>query len=169
MILENTLTRTQAMKLREQNNRVAKAVIYLKQLDKRMIYRLGKADDPRITRLRYNEDDRPQTSINRRTGVSVAKRNEIITYGEKDELYVLGKSGGVSLFDAMSSKLTLGNRDCWYYVPKDVRIPEGIVIAKDVSPDAHGDFHYAFQPECDMKLTEFKAKLAEIGKQMRRV
>lgn len=169
MVLENTLSKSQAMDLLRQQNRIAKSVIYLKKLDKRMIYRMGKEDDTRITRIRHNEDERPQTTVNKRTGQIISKRNEIITYSENNELYVLEKSGGVSLFDAMSPKLQLGKKDCWYYVPENAKTPDGIVIAKDVEPDAHGHFHYAFQPEYNMKLDEFKAKLAEIGKQMRRV
>lgn len=169
MILENTLSKSEAIDLLRQKNRIAKSVIYLKQLDRRMIYRMGKDDDNRIKRIRHNEDDRPQTSINKHTGREVAKRNEIITYAENNELYVLEKSGGVSLFDAMSPKLKMGNRDCWYYVPQNAKIPEGIVIAKDVEPDANGHFHYSFQPAYNMKLVDFREKLNEIGKQMRKV
>ena len=169
MILENTLTKSQAISLLREQNRIAKSVIYLKKLDKRMIYRMGKDDNTRITRIRHNEDDRPQIRLNKRTQQIMTKRNEIITYAEKNELYVLEKSGGVSLFDAMSPKLKMGNKDCWYYVPQNVKIPEGIVIAKDVEPDANGHFHYAFQPAYNMKLKIFKEKLAEIGSQMRRI
>ncbi len=169
MILENTLSKSQAIELFQHQNRISKAVIYLRRLDKRMIYRMGKDDNTRITRIRYNEDDRPRTRINKRTGIAVAKRNEIITYAENDELYVLEKSGGVSLFDAMSPKLKMGSKDCWYYVPQNAKIPEGIAIAKDVEPDANGHFHYAFQPAYSMKFELFKEKLSEIGKQMRRI
>ncbi|MCO1336727.1 hypothetical protein MO867_20580 [Microbulbifer sp. OS29] len=169
MILETTLTRHEAMSKFREQHRITKPVVYLKQLDKRMIYRMGKNDTTRITRLRHHEDSRPMKSVNKRTGIETSKRNEIITFKEKDELYVLEKSGGVSLFDAMSPKLKMGKNDCWYYVPKNVVIPEGILIAKDVEPDAHGHFHYAFQPAYSMKISEFTDKLSEIGTQMRKV
>ncbi|WP_020409062.1 hypothetical protein [Hahella ganghwensis] len=106
------------------------------------------------------------TSVNRRTKALVSKRNEIITYSEGRELFVLGKSGGVSLFDAMSPKLKMGVNDCWFFLPKSAEIPSGIIIAKDVHPDQHGHFHDALQPEYDMPMASFKEKLAEIGSQM---
>ena len=111
-ILEATLSKSQAQQAFKQQNRIAKAVIYLKKLDKEMIYRMGKKDDNRITRVRHLEDSRPMTNINRHTQQVISKRNEIVTYGENNKLHVLGKSGGVSLFDAMSPKLTLGKNDC---------------------------------------------------------
>lgn len=107
------------------------------------------------------------TSINKHTKQVVSKRNEIVTYGENNKLHVLGKSGGVSLFDAMSPKLTLGKKDCWYLLPKNASIPKEIIIAKDVEPDAHGHFHYVLQPAHDMLMSTFQEKLAEIGSQMR--
>ena len=107
--------------------------------------------------------------MNKRTGQAISKRNEIITYAENNELFVLEKSGGVSLFDAMSPKLKLGNKDCWYYVPQNAKIPKEIIIAKDVESDANGHFHYSFQPAYNMKLKTFREKLAEIGDQMRRI
>lgn len=162
-----SLSKSQAEALLRQQNRIAKAVIYLRKLDRRMIYRMGKEDDNRIARIRYYEDGRPMTRTDKRTGQVISKRNEIITYKENNDLYVLEKSGGVSLFDAMSPKLSLGRSDCWYYVPQNAKIPDGILIAKDVEPDEYGHFHYSFQPGHNMKLSEFQEKLAEIGKQMR--
>ncbi len=169
MILNTTLSRHEALVKLQEQNRTAKPVIYLKVLDKQMIYRMGKENTTRITRIRHHEDDRPMVSVNKRTGVESGKRTEIITFKENDELYVLEKSGGVSLFDAMSPKMTMGKKDCWYYVPKEVKISDGILVAKDVAPDANGHFHYAFQPEYNMRMSFFKEKLSEIGSQMRKV
>ncbi|MDH5178863.1 MAG: hypothetical protein OEZ39_10335 [Gammaproteobacteria bacterium] len=166
-ILETTLTKQQAIQQFREISKIAKAVIYLKKIDKEMIFRLGKDNNNKIAHVRHHEDDRPITSYNKRTKSIVSKRNEIITYQENKQLYVLAKSGGVSLFDAMSPKLTLTGKDCWYLVPKNTPIPDGIVIAKDVEPDDNGHFHYAFQPEHDMLMSTYKEKLAEIGKHMR--
>src|SRR5690606_19666948 len=111
--------------------------------------------------------ERPLQRKNPITGKLVDKTNEVITYAERGELFVLGKSGGVSLFDAMSPKLTLNKGDCWYLIPKDTPIPLGIVIAKDLEPDRNGHFHYALQPEYDMPIQTFKSKLQEIVGYMR--
>ncbi len=168
-ILKTTMTKSQAQSLLRENNKVSKAVIYLKKLDKEMIYRMGKKNDNRITRVRHHEDDRPMTQVNKRTKQIISKRSEIITYGENNKLHVLEKSGGVSLFDAMSTKLKLNKNDCWYFLPKNAKIPKEIIIAKDVEPDAHGHFHYSLQPAYNMLMSIFKEKLAEIGDQLRTV
>lgn len=76
--LETTMTKSQAKSILRENNKIAKAVIYLKKLDKEMIYRMGKKSDNRITRVRHHEDDRPMTQVNRRTKQIESKRNEII-------------------------------------------------------------------------------------------
>ncbi len=167
--LETTMTKSQAKSILRENNKIAKAVIYLKKLDKEMIYRMGKKSDNRITRVRHHEDDRPMTQVNRRTKQIESKRNEIITYGENNKLHVLEKSGGVSLFDAISPKLKLNRKDCWYFLPKNAKIPKEIIIAKDIEPDAYGHFHYALQPAYNMLMSTFKEKLTEIGDQMRAI
>lgn len=148
-------------------SKIAKPVKYLKKLDTEMVYRLGKEDDNRMSRIRHFEDDRPMAKVNRRTNTVIPKRNEIITYKENNKLYVLGKSGGVSLFDAISPKLTLGRKDCWYLLPKSVNIPKEIVIAKNIDVDTNGHFHYSFQPANDMLMLDFERSLAEIGAEMR--
>lgn len=167
MILDSTLTKSQAESFFKEVSRVVKPVIYLKKLDCELIYRAGKQNDSRITHLRYKEDERPMFSTDKRTGAIISKRVEIITYAENGILYVLGKSGGVSLFDAMSPKLKLGPKDCWYFLPKDAEIPKGILIAKDVSPDQNGHFHYALMPADSMKKDDFIKLLSKIGEQMR--
>ncbi len=166
-ILSNTLTKTQAESRNRELTRTRKPVIYLKKIDKQMIFRAGKKNDNRMTRVRYLEDDRPMSQTHKVTGVTSLKRNEIITYAENRELFVLAKSGGVSLFDAMSPKITLSKNDRWYYIPKEAKIPDGIAIAKDIHPDENGHYHYAFQPAYNMKMSDFISKLAEIGKQVK--
>ena len=94
---------------------------------------------------------------------------DIITYAENNKLHVLEKSGGVSLFDALSAKLKLNKNDCWYFLPKNAKIPKEIVIAKDVEPDANGHFHYSLQPASNMLMSTFTEKLAEIGEQLRTI
>ncbi len=166
MILETTITESQAKAIMREQKNIVKAVVFLTKLDK-TIYRMGKKDDNRLTRIRHHEDDRPMFQLNRRSRQITSKRSEIITYSKNNELYVLGKSGGVSLFDAISPKLKLNKNDYWYYLPKTAKIPNKIIIAKDVEPDAYGHFHYSFQPTDDMPMLIFKEKLAEIGMQMR--
>lgn len=166
MILETTITKSQAKAVMREQKNIVKAIVFLKKLDK-TIYRMGKEDDNRLTRVRYHEDDRPMAQLNQRSRQIISKRNEIITYSENNKLYVLEKSGGVSLFDAISPKLKPNKNNFWYYLPKTVNIPNEIIIAKDVEPDAYGHFHYSFQPSHDMLMSIFKEKLAEIGMQMR--
>lgn len=161
-----SLTKSEAVKIFQERERTARAVEYLKKFDVEMVYRLGKEDDTRIDRVRHLEDDRPLQSTNKR-GIITQKRNEVITYKENGEVYVLAKSGGVSLFDAMSPKLTLGKKDVWYMVPEAAKIPKDLIIAKDKNPDQDGNYHYSIQPEIDMKMITYQEKLRELIKYMK--
>ena len=58
----------------------------------------------------------------------------MITYAENGKLYVLGKSGGVSLFDGIPSFMKLSKNKRWYccYIPETARIPDGLLLAKNI-------------------------------------
>lgn len=167
--VELSQTKQQAHAALKKQNKFAKSVNYMKKLDKH-IFRLGKKDDNRMTRVRHLEDDRPLISVNKRTQKVTKKRNEIITYVDNNKLYVVAKSGGVSLFDTRSEKLDMGNNDCWYCLaPLKFEIPDKIIIAKDKESDEYGSFHYSFQPEEDMEMLVFKEKLQIIGRQLKEI
>lgn len=84
-------------------------------------------------------------------------------------MYVLAKSGGVSLFDGMSSKVKLGKNDCWWVITKNAKLAEGLVIAKDISPDSEGNTHYSIEPDRDMLLSEYIEKIEELKQYMKKV
>ena len=167
--MDVTLTRDQALIVDRNLSKIRKKVVYIQQFDCELVYRLGSKDDTKITKVRIREDARPQQRKDRITGNMVDKVNDIITYAENNELFVLAKSGGISLFDAMSPKLTLRKNDCWYVIPKDTPIPDGISVAKDRQVDRNGHFHYALQPAYDMPLAQFQEKLSEFVHYMRQI
>lgn len=130
----------------------------------------GKLEDEKISSIRYKEDDRPLTSFNKRTNRIETKKNDIVTYkmDGKNELYVLAKSGGVSLFDGLSTKVQFGKKDCWWVITQNAKIPPGLIIAKDVFKDSEGNTHYSIEADRDMPLTEYVEKLNVLKQYMRR-
>lgn len=156
--LDATLTRKQALELNEARSVVRKPVTYMVRFDQD-VFRLGSQDDSRLDRVRYLEDSRPLQRKNKVTGELEDKANEIITYNEDDVLYVLGKSGGVSLFSGQSPKLKLNKNDRWHLIPKGLEVPDGLIIAKDKQVDRYGHFHYAIQPDRDMTMVDFIRRL----------
>lgn len=142
--------------------------IYMYKFDVDVVFRKGKKKDQQIGKVRYREDSRPQKSYNSRTKTEQDKKNDIVTYkkGGSDDLYVMARSGGVSLFDGMSSKIKLGKNDCWWVITKNAKLAEGLVIAKDLFADADGNTHYSIEPDRDMLLSEYIEKLNELKKYM---
>ena len=143
--------------------------IYMYKFDVDVVFRKGKKSGEQIGKVRYKEDSRPQRSYNSRTKTEQDKKNDIVTYqkGGTDDLYVLAKSGGVSLFDGMSSKVKLGKNDCWWVITKNAKLEEGLVIAKDMFSDSEGNTHYSIEPDRDMLLSEYIEKLEELKKYMK--
>ncbi len=162
-----TLTKAQAIEL---NNALAgrrPQVRYLTHFDTDRIYRRGIGDDSTIAKPRITEDDRPEFNKSSRTGKMEQKQIDVITYAENGTLYVLGKSGGISVFDGRSPNLPGSKKRPWYccFVEKGAPIPKDLLLAKNVNLDPKtGLFHYAFQPAKDMTLAEFKKKLKELDK-----
>jgi len=144
--------------------------IYMYKFDVDVVFRKGKLEDEQIGKIRYKEDSRPQKSYNSRTKSEQDKKNDIVTYkkGGSNDLYVLAKSGGVSLFDGISSKVKLGRKDCWWVITKDARLSEGLIIAKDLFSDREGNTHYSIEPDRDMLLSEYVEKLEELKKYMKK-
>jgi len=85
----------------------------------------------------------------------------------REDLYVLEKSGGVSLFDGISSKVKLSKKDRWWIITKNAKLEEGLVIAKDLHKDLDGNTHYSVEPDCDMLLDEYIKKLECLKKYMK--
>lgn len=162
-----TLNKSQAVAYMARTKRPGQ--VYLKKFDVDVVFRKGKLADPQIGKVRYREDDRPNKSFNKRTGREVEKKNDIVTYKMpgKDDLYVLAKSGGVSLFDGMSNKVKLGNKDRWWIITKDAKLEDGLIIAKDVFKDSEGNTHYSIESEWDMLLSEYIEKLEKLKKYMK--
>ena len=167
--LNITLTKSQAMQLNKELSLIRKKVRYLDKFDCEMVYRLGTNDDSNISKVRIKEDSRPQQRVDRITGNVIDKTNDIITYSENGSLFVLEKSGGVSLFDGISPKLKMNKTDRWYLIPKNTPAIEGILIAKDLQVDRYGMYHYALQPAYNMPLKTFQDKLSELKKYIRPV
>lgn len=144
--------------------------IYMKKFDVEVVFRKGKLENAQINNVRYQEDDRPQKTYNKRTGREEDKKNDIVTYRPegKNELYVLARSGGISLFDGLSSKVKLGSKDSWWVITKDAKVDEGLIIAKDVFKDSEGNTHYSIEPDRDMPIAEFIEKLEKLKKYMKR-
>lgn len=64
------------------------------------IFRAGKENDPRMTKLRYEEDDRPPP-----------KANDIVTYWAGNILKVQAGTGGISLYDGIDRNRRMGRTD----------------------------------------------------------
>ncbi|MBI3898853.1 MAG: hypothetical protein HY308_11215 [Gammaproteobacteria bacterium] len=156
-ILPDTMTREEAVKLLGLRRATDPTVTYLRHLDVDLLLRQGYTDgDTTIDLLRIREDSRPRKQLNKVTGLMVPKAIDVITYKQEGELYVLGMSGGISLFNEFNDRRKLGKKGCWYILDKNVPIPDGIIIAKNAKPYPGGRlYHYAFQPAYDMKYEEF--------------
>lgn len=165
---ELTFFKTQAQEYLNRNKRSKQ--IYMYEFDVDVVFRKGKLDDQQVSKVRYKEDSRPQKSINHRTKLMQDKKNDIVTYrtSTSQELYVLAKSGGVSLFDGMSNKITLSKTDCWWVITKNAQLEDGLVIAKDLFKDSEGNTHYSIEPDRDMLLSEYIEKLDCLKKYMKR-
>jgi len=162
-----TFNRTEAESYLKINRRSDQ--VYMYKFDAEVVFRKGKLDDEQIGKIRYREDARPQKVYNQRTKTELDKKNDIVTYrmSGKDDLYVLARSGGVSLFDGISSKVKLGKKDCWWVITKNAEIADGLVIAKDMFKDSEGNTHYSIEPDRDMLLSEYVEKLNELKKYMK--
>lgn len=167
----NILTFTQNEAIDYHNRTRRSNQIYIYKFDVDVVFRKGKTNNEQIGKVRYKEDSRPQKSYNIRTKTELDKKNDIVTFkkGGSDDLYVLAKSGGVSLFDGMSSKVKLGKNDCWWVITRNAKLAEGLVIAKDIFPDSEGNTHYSIEPDRDMLLSEYIEKLEELKQYMKKV
>lgn len=145
-------------------------IIYMYKFDVEVVFRKGKQDDEQIGKVRYKEDARPQKTYNKKIKKEIDKKNDIVTYKmpSSDDLYVLAKSGGVSLFDGISSKVNFGKNDCWWVLAQDAKLEEGLVIAKDIFKDNEGNTHYSIEPGRDMLLSEYIEKLEALTKYMKK-
>jgi len=164
-----SFSRDDAVKYLSRNRRSNQ--IYMYKFDANCVFRKGREDDEQIGKVRYKEDSRPQKIYNGRTKQEQSKKNDIVTYKPKgsDELHVLANSGGVSLFDGISNKVKLGKKDCWWIISKDAKLEDGLVIAKDIFKDKEGNTHYSIEPDRDMLLSEYIAKLDALKKYMKRI
>lgn len=163
-----SLTKRQATEMMRSFPAANRKVKYLSKFDCEMVYRKGRNEkDSQIERVRYQEDNRPNFRTDKITGVEIPKLIEILTYNENNKIYVMAKSGGISLFDALSPKVRLSGKECWYLIPRDTPIPEGLIIAKDIVPDTNGHFHYSIQPGIDMEVSLFMRKLKELKRYMK--
>jgi len=165
-----TLTKAQAIELNKALAGRRPQVRYLTHFDTDRIWRLGKGEDSTIDKPRITEDDRPEFNKSSGTGKMERKQIDVITYAENDTLHVLGKSGGISVFDGRNPYLKESKNRRWYclFVSKTTKVPDGLLLAKNVKQDADtGLFHYAFQPAYDMTLAEFKKYLQQLDKYIR--
>ena len=122
-------------------------VLYIYQPDVD-IFRAGREGDSKMTKLRYEEDDRPPP-----------KRNDIVTYYVGNILKVKAGTGGISLYDGIDRNRRMGRTDRWWCIPGGAKMPKDIVIAKDAKPNASGLTHYGVEPAMDMPLSDFIDKL----------
>lgn len=129
-------------------------VLYIYQPDVD-IFRAGKENDTRMSKLRYEEDDRPPP-----------KTNDIVTYPVGNILKVKAGTGGISLYDGIDHNRRMGRTDRWWCIPKGARMPKDIVIAKDTQPNASGLTHYSIEPVIDMPLSDFVDKLKRFAEFM---
>lgn len=166
---ELTFSKKEAVKYLNRTRRSDQ--IYMYKFDVDCVFRKGKLEDEQIGKVRYKEDSRPQKIYNSRTKAEQDKKNDIVTYkmNGSDNLYVLSNSGGVSLFDGMSSKVRLGKKDCWWVIKKEAKLEEGLVIAKDIFKDSEGNTHYSIEPDRDMLLSEYIEKLDMLKKYMKKI
>ncbi len=144
--------------------------IYMKKFDVDVVLRKGKMDNPLIDKVRYREDHRPMKVRNKRSGEERPKKNDVVTYKRPgtSEIYILAKSGGVSLFDGISSKVPFREgKDAWWIITKDAELESNLIIAKDIFPDQEGNTHYSIEAEVDMPISEYLDKLAALKKYMK--
>lgn len=133
-------------------------VLYIYQTDVD-IFRAGKKEDTRMTRLRYEEDGRPPP-----------KTNDIATYYDPGgKLHVRTGTGGISLFSGMNRNRRMGRSDRWWCIPQGTTCPDKIRIAKDTEPDSNGLTHYSIEPEMDMLLDDFIEELKKFSNFMYKV
>lgn len=163
-----TINKEQAIDYLKRNRRSNQ--IYMYKFDADVVFRKGKLEDDQIGKVRYKEDARPQKSYNSRTRTEQDKKNDIVTYqmNGSDDLYVLARSGGASLFDGISSKVKLGKNDCWWVITRNAELEEGLVIAKDTFVDSEGNTHYSIEADRDMLLSEYIENLEALKKYMRK-
>ncbi|MDF3012244.1 MAG: hypothetical protein K0Q78_448 [Cellvibrio sp.] len=163
-----TYTKEQAESFLKLNRRPNQ--IYMKRFDAEVVFRRGKIDDTQIDKVRYKEDSRPERIFNKTLGRDIDKKSDIITYkpNGKNELYVLARSGGISLFDGISSKVKLGQKDCWWVITKNAKVEDGLIIAKDVFKDAEGNTHYSIEADRDMPVSEYLEKVGKLKQYMKR-
>jgi len=143
--------------------------VYMKKFDVDVVLRKGKMDNPLIDKVRYREDHRPMMVKNKRTGEERPKKNDVVTYKKPgtSEVYILAKSGGVSLFDGISSKVPFREgKDAWWIITKDAKLEPGLIIAKDMFPDQEGNTHYSIETDVDMPMSDYLDKLAALKKYM---
>lgn len=163
-----SFTKEDALGYAKRNKRANQ--IYMKKFDVDVVLRKGKMDNPLINKVRYREDDRPMVVENKRTGEQRPKKNDIVTYKKpgSSEVYVLAKSGGVSLFDGVSSKVPFREgKDAWWIITKNAKLAPGLIIAKDMFPDEEGNTHYSIEAAIDMPIDEYLDKLADLKQYMR--
>lgn len=165
----NSLSKSEAVAYMNRTKRPHQ--IYLKRFDVEVVYRRGKLDESQVESVRYKEDARPQKVFNKALSREVDKKNDLVTYRHAgaNEVYVLARSGGVSLFDGISSKVKLGNKDAWWVITKNAKVEEGLIIAKDVFKDAEGNTHYSIEPDRDMPISEYIEKLRKLKQYMKRI
>lgn len=133
-------------------------VLYIYQTDVD-IFRAGKQEDARMTRLRYEEDERPPP-----------KANDIATYYDPDgKLHVRAGTGGISLFSGINRKRRMGRTDRWWCIPQGTNCPGKIRIAKDAESDSNGLTHYSIEPKADMLLDDFIEELKKFSQFMYKV
>ncbi|HMW46745.1 MAG TPA: hypothetical protein PKC70_00495 [Cellvibrionaceae bacterium] len=91
------------------------------------------------------------------------RKADIETYLRNGEQWVKCTSGGVSLFDLMGVPVEHWD---YYRIPKDVKIPQGLVITKDAFNQAYGATHYSIRPHWDMPVSKFCMLLDELTKEL---
>jgi len=174
-----SLTKRQAQKEFENQAWKRKNVVYLTCFDCATAYRSGKVgkEDDAFENLRYYEDSRDMVTVrtNRVTGEKeeFLKTNEIITYVENGKTYVLARSGGVSLFDGIHPARKMGKNDRWHCIinanDKSKKLDPALIIEKKTQPNEYGLYHYSIQPNIDMTVEDFLAKLKEFAAYIKRL
>jgi hypothetical protein len=88
---------------------------------------------------------------------------DIKTYSKNGELWVVAKSGGISLFDRAGIPSKLWE---YYKLPVGTKIPFGLVITKDDYKPTFKATHYTIRPNWDMPVTKFCMLLDELAAQL---
>lgn len=83
---------------------------------------------------------------------------------ENDWVKVRYSPRGISTFD----RPNVFKRGKWEYykIPAGTKLPNGLVIVKDLFNKALGATHYTIAPACDMPLNSFKAILNQLAAQI---